>query len=58
MGGRDGRQGWRSERVRDLGGPDAATALAMYMPLSLRLMGTLGTAQFNFRIVGPEQQAS
>ncbi|WP_138414007.1 NADPH-dependent F420 reductase [Sinomonas gamaensis] len=46
--------GWRAERVRDLGGLDGARALEMYMPLWLRLMGTLGTAQFNVRIVGTE----
>jgi predicted dinucleotide-binding enzyme len=43
--------GWRPERVRDLGGIDAARSLEMYLPLWLRLMGELGTAQFNIRIV-------
>jgi hypothetical protein len=43
--------GWRPERVRDLGGIDAARSLEMYLSLWLRLMGELGTAQFNIRIV-------
>jgi hypothetical protein len=49
-------KGWRAERVRDLGGIDAARAMEMYLPLWLRLMGALGTAQFNIRIVGPTEE--
>ncbi len=39
------------EDVIDLGGIDGARGTEMLLPLWLRLMGTLGTAQFNFRVV-------
>ena len=43
--------GWRRDRIRDLGGITAARGLEMYLPLWVRLMGSLGTAEFNIRIV-------
>ena len=43
--------GWLPERIRDLGGIDAARGLEMYLPLWIRLTSRLGTAQFNIRIV-------
>jgi predicted dinucleotide-binding enzyme len=39
------------EDVVDLGGIATARGPEMYLPLWLRLMGTLGTADFNLRIV-------
>lgn len=48
--------GWRPERIRDLGGIDAARGLEMYLPLWIRIMGRLGTAQFNIRIVGTDPE--
>ena len=49
--------GWRPERIRDLGGIGAARGLEMYLPLWIRLMGRLGTAQFNIRVVGTDPDA-
>ena len=43
--------GWPAERIVDLGDITAARGLEMYLPLWLRLMGTLGTADFNIRVV-------
>ena len=43
--------GWRAEAIVDLGGIDAARATEMYLPLWLRLMGALGTPNFNIAIV-------
>jgi predicted dinucleotide-binding enzyme len=37
--------------VIDLGGLETARGTEMLLPIWLRLMGTLGTAQFNFKIV-------
>ena len=37
--------------VIDLGGIDGARGTEMLLPIWLRLMGTLGTASFNFKIV-------
>jgi predicted dinucleotide-binding enzyme len=37
--------------VIDLGGIETARGTEMLLPVWLRLMGTLGTAQFNFKIV-------
>jgi predicted dinucleotide-binding enzyme len=45
-----GELGWPSERVLDLGDITAARGTEMYLPLWLRLMGTLGTAGFNIAI--------
>lgn len=46
--------GWRRERIRDLGGIRASRGLEMYLPLWLELMGALGTAEFNIRLVGSD----
>ncbi len=43
--------GWKTEHVIDLGGIESARGTEMLLPLWVRLMGTLGTATFNFRIV-------
>jgi 8-hydroxy-5-deazaflavin:NADPH oxidoreductase len=43
--------GWPTEAVRDLGDISAARATEGYLPLWLRLMGALGTADFNIRVV-------
>ena len=37
--------------VIDLGGLETARGTEMLLPIWLRLMGTLGTAQFNFKVV-------
>jgi 8-hydroxy-5-deazaflavin:NADPH oxidoreductase len=37
--------------VLDLGGIDSARGTEMYLPLWLRIMGALGTASFNVRVV-------
>lgn len=39
--------------VIDLGGIETARGVEMWLPLWLRLMGTLGTAQFNLKVVRP-----
>lgn len=44
-----GEFGWTD--VLDLGGIASARGLEMWLPLWLRLMGSLGTAAFNLRIV-------
>jgi predicted dinucleotide-binding enzyme len=41
--------GWRD--VLDLGALEAARGLEMWLPLWLRIMGALGTASFNLKIV-------
>lgn len=43
--------GWPSERVRDLGGISSARGVEMYLPLWLRLWGTVGTGDFNIALV-------
>ena len=43
--------GWRPENVVDLGGIGAARGTEMFLALWIRLMGVLGTAEFNLRIV-------
>lgn len=45
--------GWPRESVVDLGGIDAARGTEMYLPLWLRLMGALGTADFNIQVRVP-----
>jgi 8-hydroxy-5-deazaflavin:NADPH oxidoreductase len=45
--------GWPRESVVDLGGIEAARGTEMYLPLWLRLMGALGTADFNIQIRVP-----
>jgi predicted dinucleotide-binding enzyme len=43
--------GWPDESVRDLGGIRAARGLEMYLALWLSLFGTLGTSEFNLKLV-------
>ena len=43
--------GWPAERVIDLGDITAARATEMYLPLWLRLMGTLQSGDFNIKVV-------
>ena len=43
--------GWRDEQVIDLGGLRAARGMEMYLPLWLSLLQTLGTAEFNIKLV-------
>lgn len=43
--------GWERERIRDLGPISSARGTEMYLPLWLRLMGTLGSPAFNIRLV-------
>jgi predicted dinucleotide-binding enzyme len=45
-----GRLGWPTERVVDLGDVTAARGTEMYVALWVRLMHTLGTAQFNIEL--------
>lgn len=45
--------GWPRGSVIDLGGIEAARGTEMYLPLWLRLMGTLGTADFNIQVRVP-----
>ncbi|MCD9874825.1 NADPH-dependent F420 reductase [Streptomyces guryensis] len=44
--------GWSEQNVIDLGGIDTARGTEMLLPIWLRLMGTLGHADFNFHIQG------
>lgn len=46
--------GWSRERVRDLGGIEAARATETYLMFWIRLMGAMGSAQFNIRVVPGE----
>jgi predicted dinucleotide-binding enzyme len=43
--------GWPDGSIIDLGGLQAARGMEMYLPLWLNLMGALGTARFNIRVV-------
>jgi 8-hydroxy-5-deazaflavin:NADPH oxidoreductase len=43
--------GWLSGDIMDLGDVAAARGPEMYLPLWLRLMGALGTPEFNIRVV-------
>jgi predicted dinucleotide-binding enzyme len=45
--------GWPRESIVDLGGIEAARGTEMYLPLWLRLMGALGTADFNIQVRVP-----
>jgi hypothetical protein len=45
--------GWPRESIVDLGGIAAARGTEMYLPLWLRLMGALGTADFNIQLRVP-----
>lgn len=43
--------GWKDENIVDVGAIRAARGLEMYLPLWLSLMGALGTADFNIKLV-------
>ncbi|MDB5035033.1 MAG: hypothetical protein JWQ98_2274 [Chlorobi bacterium] len=43
--------GWKPENIIDLGDITTARGTEMLLPIWLRLMGTLGTPNFNFNIV-------
>ena len=43
--------GWSTHCIRDLGDITAARATEGYLPLWLRIMGALGTADFNIKVV-------
>jgi predicted dinucleotide-binding enzyme len=43
--------GWELDNIVDIGGIRAARGLEMYLPLWLSLMGALGTADFNIKLV-------
>ena len=43
--------GWAANRIHDLGDITGARATEMYLPLWLRLMGVVGGATFNIRVV-------
>jgi 8-hydroxy-5-deazaflavin:NADPH oxidoreductase len=45
--------GWPPESIVDLGGISAARGTEMYLPLWLRLMGALGTPDFNIQLRVP-----
>jgi 8-hydroxy-5-deazaflavin:NADPH oxidoreductase len=45
--------GWGSEQIVDLGDISASRGTEMYLPLWLRMMGSLGTADFNIQIRVP-----
>jgi predicted dinucleotide-binding enzyme len=42
---------WEAEAVLDLGDITAARGAEMYLPLWLRMMGAVGSAAFNIRVV-------
>jgi predicted dinucleotide-binding enzyme len=46
-----GQFGWPAQNVIDLGGISQARGPEMYLPLWLRLMQTLGTSEFNIKVV-------
>ncbi|WP_370409493.1 NADPH-dependent F420 reductase [Streptomyces fradiae] len=43
--------GWPEERILDLGDLSGARGAELLLPLWLRLLGTLGTADFNFAVL-------
>ena len=43
--------GWTAEHIHDLGGLASARGTEMYLPLWLSLMGSLGTGNFNIKVV-------
>ena len=43
--------GWTPEHIHDLGGIASARGTEMYLPLWLSLMGSLGTGNFNIKVV-------
>jgi predicted dinucleotide-binding enzyme len=46
-----GEFGWPADSILDLGGIDGARGAEMYLPLWLRMMGALGTPQFNIAAI-------
>ena len=42
--------GWSRDRIVDLGGIDASRGTEMYLPLWLRLWGSLGSGHFNIHV--------
>ena len=44
--------GWAPTRIRDLGGLEAARVCERYLMMWLALMGVVGSAEFNVRLVG------
>jgi predicted dinucleotide-binding enzyme len=46
-----GTFGWPAERINDLGDITAARGTEMYLPLWLRLVGVVGNATFNIKVV-------
>lgn len=45
------QMGWEKQHIMDLGDITAARGTEMVLPLWLKIMGTLGNAAFNFKIV-------
>lgn len=43
--------GWKPEHIMDLGGIESARGTEMYLPLWLRLYGSVKTGAFNIRVV-------
>ena len=43
--------GWANERIIDLGDISSARGTEMYLPLWLRIMGSLGTGHFNIAVM-------
>ncbi len=43
--------GWQDKNILDLGDISAARGTEMYLPLWLRILGTIGTGAFNIKIV-------
>jgi hypothetical protein len=43
--------GWPADRIHDLGDITGARAVEMYLPLWVRLMGVVGGATFNIKVV-------
>ena len=42
--------GWKEENIIDLGDITSSRGTEMLLPIWIRLMGTLGTAEFNFHV--------
>lgn len=49
--------GWQRDRVRDLGGLQAARGMEKYLMLWLSFMGSVGSPQFNIRLVAADNSA-
>ncbi len=50
--------GWQEDALIDLGDITAARAMEMYLPLWLRLFGTIGDADFNINVVSARRGTS